>query len=29
MKAQVICTVKFVDDLMLLAKEETVAQHTG
>lgn len=28
MEAQVICTIKFADDLVLLAKEETVEQHT-
>jgi len=27
MEAQVICTIKFADDLLLLAKEETVEQH--
>jgi hypothetical protein len=27
MEAQVICTIKFADDLVLLAKEETVEQH--
>jgi len=27
MEAEVICTIKFADDLLLLAKEETVEQH--
>jgi hypothetical protein len=27
MEAQVICTIKFADDLLLLPKEETVEQH--
>jgi hypothetical protein len=27
MEAQVICTIKFADDLLLLAKEETVEEH--
>ena len=29
MEAQVTCTIQFADDLVLLAEEETVAQHTG
>jgi len=28
MEAQVICTIKFADDLVVLAEEETVAQYT-
>jgi hypothetical protein len=29
MEAQVTCTIQFADDLVLLAKEEKEAQHTG